>query len=125
MKEKKHKYLEDLLDEYFQLTEEIGELLASTEKTQKKFEQRLSNDKDFVYAIPDAEDLFKFHNQLKKNEDRKKEINEELSDVENSLKEFLSSLRGGKVSFERKDDNDKSKSTYTFSLEGDAIVLNK
>ena len=125
MKEKRHKYLEDLLTEYIELTDEQNELKMSVEKAQNKFNQHLSEDKNTTYKYADAEDLFKFHNQARKYEDRKKEISEELSDIENSLKEFLLSLQGAKISFDRKDDNDKSKSTYTFSMDGDSVKCDR
>lgn len=125
MKEKKHKYVEDLFDEYIQLTDEQIEIPVLIEKAQKKFDQHLSPDKNITYKYTDAEDLFKFHNQIRKYEDRKKEINDELAEVENSLKEFLTSLQGAKISYEKKDDNDKSKSTYLFWLEGDQVKCNR
>lgn len=125
MKEKKHKYLEDLFDEYIQLTDEQIEIPLLIEKVQKKFYQHLSDEKNITYKFSDAEDLFKFHSQIGKYEDRKKEIDDELVDVENSLKDFLLSLQDGKISYERKDDNDKSKSTYLFWLEGETVKCNR
>lgn len=125
MKEKKHKYLEDLLDEYIQLTEEKIEIPLHIEKAQKKFNQHLSEDKNVIYKSSDAEDLFKYHHQVMKYEERKKEIFDELAEVENSIKEFLRLLQGGKISYEKKDDNDKSKNTFIFWLEGDELKSNR
>lgn len=125
MKEKKHKYLEDLFDEYIQLTDEQIEIPLCIEKAQKKFDQHLSPQKESTYKHSDAEDLFKYHTQIKKHEERKKEVGDELAETENSIKEFLTSLQGSKISYERKDDNDKSKNTYLFWLEGDQVKTNR
>src|SRR3954462_9807738 len=120
MKDKRHKYLEDLLDEHIELTDEQIEIPLLLEKAQRKFDQHLSEEKDFTYKSPEAEHLFKYHNQLRKFEERKKEIGDELVELENSIKEFLAALKGGKVSYERKDD-DKSKNTFVFWLEGEVL----
>src|SRR3954451_18921541 len=125
MREKKHKYLEDLLDEYIQLTDEQVEIPILIEKAQKKFDQHLSEDKEATYKSSDAEDLFKHFNQVRKHQERKQELIDEIAEAENSLKEFLLTLQGGKVSYERKDDNDKSKNTFVFSLEGNELKSNR
>lgn len=125
MKDKKHKYLEDLFDEYIAMTDEQIEIPVLIEKAQKKFDQHLSEKKTDTYKYSDAEDLFKHHSQIKKYEERKKEIGDELAETESMLKEFLTSLQGGKISYERKDDNDKSKSTYLFWMEGDIVKCNR
>lgn len=125
MKEKKHKYLEDLLDEHICLSDEQIEIPLLMEKAQKKFDQHLSPQKEITYKHADAEDLFKFHNQIRKHEERKKEVADELAEIENLLKEFLTSLQGGKISYEKKDDNDKSKNTYLFWLESDQVKCNR
>ncbi len=125
MKEKKHKYVEDLFDEYIQLTDEQIEIPLIIEKAQKKFDQHLSQESEITYKSTDAEDLFKYHNQVRKYEERKKEIGDELAEVENSIREFLMTLQGGKISYERKDDNDKSKNTYIFWLEGEQLKCNR
>ena len=125
MKEKKHKYVEDLFDEYIHLSDEQIELPLFIEKAQKKFDQHLSTENDITYKSSDAEDLFKFHSQIRKYEERRKEVNEELAEVENTLKEFFRTLRGGKISYERKDENDKSKNTYVFWLDDDQVKCNR
>lgn len=125
MKEKKHKYLTDLFDEYIELMDEQIEIPVLVEKMQKKFDQHLSQESEVTYKSSDAEDLFKYHNQIKKYEERKKEVADELAELENLLKDFLTPLQGGKISYERKDDNDKSKNTYLFWLEGDRVNCNR
>ncbi len=125
MKAKKNKYAEDLFDEYICLSDEQIEIPLFIEKVQKKFDQHLSQDKNITYKSADAEELFKFHNQIKKYEERRKEVDEELVGAENTLKEFLKSLQGGKISYEKKDDNDKSKITYLFWLEGEKVMCNR
>jgi hypothetical protein len=93
---------------------------AVIEKAEKKFNQYLSDEPNVVYKQADAEDLYKAHTVLKKHEERKNLINEELAEVEESIKSFLRSLNGGKVSYERKDD-DKTKVSYLFFLEGEHL----
>ncbi|MDB5249084.1 MAG: hypothetical protein JWQ40_3478 [Segetibacter sp.] len=125
MKDKKHKYLEDLLDEYIDLQDEQIEIPALVEKAQKKFSQYVSSDTDAIYKHSDAEDLYKVYITIKKHEERKAEIHAELTEVEEVLKGFLTSLKGGKVSYEKKDDNDKSKVTFLFWLEDDQVKCNR
>lgn len=125
MKEKKHKYVEDLFDEYIQLSDEQIEIPLFIEKSQKKFDQYLAPEKNITYKSADADNLFKFHNQIRKYEERRKEVEEELAGVENTLKEFLKSLQGGKISYEKRDDNDKSKITYLFWLEDEKVKCNR
>ena len=124
MKEKKHKHLDDLFDEYICLLDEQIEIPLLIEKAQKKFDLHLSAERPDTYKSADAQDLFKYHNQIKKYEERKKEAADELAEVENLLKEFLTSLHGGKISYE-KSDNDKSKNTYLFWLEGEQVKCNR
>jgi hypothetical protein len=125
MKDKKHKYLEDLLDEYIDLQDEQLEIPVLIEKAQKKFGQYVSSDTDPIYKHSDAEDLYKVYMTIKKHEERKNEISEELAEVEDLLKGFLTSLNGGKVSYEKRDDNDKSKITFLFWLEDGQVKCNR
>ena len=125
MKDKKHKYLEDLLDEYIDLQDELIEIPLLIEKSQKKFGQYLSSDVDPVYQLDDAQDLYKAYLTIKKYEERKNEINDELAEVEGILKGFLTSLGEGKISYEKRDDSDKSKTTFLFWLEDDKIISNR
>ena len=125
MKEKKNKHLEDIFEEYLELQDEQIEIPLLIEKAQKKFGQLTSSEQNPVYRHSEAEDLFKAYLTLKKHEDRKAEINEELREVEETLKGFLATLRGGKVSYEKKDDNDKSKLTFLFWLEDDMVKCNR
>lgn len=125
MKEKKHKYIEDLLDQYFQLSDEQIEIPLLIERAKKKFDQHLSPQKDTTYIHSEAGNLFKFHIQVKKYEERKKEVGDELSEVENLIKDFLLTLQGGKISYKKKDDNNKSKNIYLFWMEGDKVKCNR
>lgn len=124
MKEKKHKHLDDLFDEYIYLSDEQIEIPLFIEKAQKKFDLHLSAEKSDTYKSADAQDLFKYHNQIKKHEERKKQAADELAEVESLLKDFLTSLNGAKISYE-KSDHDKSKNTYLFWLEGDQVKCNR
>jgi hypothetical protein len=125
VKDKKYKYLEDILDEYINLHDELIEIPLLIEKSQKKFGQFLSADPDPVYKLDDAQELYKAHLSIRKHDDRKNEINEELAEVEGILKGFLSSLNNGRISYEKKDDNDKSKITFLFWLEDDKVKSNR
>ena len=125
MKDKKYKYLEDLLVEYIQLQDEQIEIPLLIEKAQKKFSQYLSTEPNPDYKQSDAEDLYKVHGVLNKLEERKNELVQELAEVEYLLKVFLATLNGGKVSYERKDDNDKSKVTFLFWLQDGQVQSNR
>lgn len=125
MKDKKHKYLEDLADEYIALQEEQAEILQSIEKAEKKFRQYLSPEPGPVYKMPEAEDLYKAHMAVKKQEERKSEVASDLAEVEDLLRLFLGAISGGKVSYEKKDDNDKSKITYLFWVENNQVKFLK
>ncbi len=125
MKDKKYKYIEDVIDDYIQLLDEQIEIPLLIEKAQKKFSQNLSSEDGNIYTPVQAEYLFKYHSQVKKLEERKNELNQELSEVEGLIKEFLMSLNGGKISYEKKDDNDKSKITFLFWVEDGKVMCNR
>ncbi len=125
MKDKKYKYLEDAIDDYILLSDEQIEIPVLLEKAQKKFSQNLSSEDGNIYTPAQAEYLFKYHSQVKKLEERKNELSQELSEVEGLIKEFLMSLNGGKISYEKKDDNDKSKITFLFWVEDGKVMCNR
>lgn len=125
MKDKKHKYLEDLFDEYIDLHEEQLQIPMLIEKAQKKFDNHLSQDEENIYKYSEAEDLYRLFQSLKKFEDRRFEIREELSDLEVLIKGFLTVLNGGKISYDRKDEHEKSKVSYLFWLEGEQVKCNR
>ena len=60
----------------------------------------------------------------KKYEQRKAELNDEIAGVEHTLKDFLSFLKGGKITYEKKND-DKSKTTFLFWLEDGKVMCNR
>jgi hypothetical protein len=125
MKDKKYKYIEDVIDDYIQLLDEQIEIPLLIEKAQKKFHQNISPENDVIYTPAQAEHLFKYHSQVRKLEERKNEISEELSEVENFIREFISSLNGGKISYEKKDDTDKTKITFLFWVEDNKVMCNR
>ncbi len=125
MKLKKHVLFKDVIDGYICLLDEQIELPILIQKANEKFNQHLSDDTSTAYKPGEAEDMFKNFMQVKKHEERKTELDDELADTEKTLKEFLSLLKGGKVTYEKKDDNSKSKVTYLFWLEGDKIMSNR
>ncbi len=125
MKDKKYKYIEDAIDDYIQLLDEQIEIPLLIEKAQKKFHQHMSSETGIIYTPAQAEYLFKYHSQVRKLEERKNEISGELSEVESLLREFILSLNGGKISYEKKDDTDKSKITFLFWVEDNKVMCNR
>ncbi len=45
--------------------------------------------------------------------------------MEDLLREFILSLNGGKISYEKKDDSDKSKITFLFWVEDNKVNCNR
>jgi hypothetical protein len=125
MRGKKYKYVEDLLDDYIQLVDEQIEQSLSFEKIQKKISLQVTPGNTIIYKPSEAEHLFKLFNQLAKLQERKLELVEEITETEGQLKEFLTILGGGKISYEKKDDNDKSKQTFLFWLEDGIVKCNR
>jgi hypothetical protein len=125
MKVKKYKYLEDVIDDYILLSDEQIEIPVLIEKAQKKFHQNISSENDVIYTPAQAEYLFKYHSQVRKLEERKNELSEELAEVESLIREFILSLNGGKISYEKKDDTDKSKITFLFWVEDNKVMCNR
>jgi seryl-tRNA synthetase len=116
MKDKKYKYLGDLIEEYIDLTNEQKEIPQLIDKARSKYDEFTKENNGTVIDAADAQEVFKSFSQLKKYDERKKEIEEELNDVETQLKEFLHFFTGRKVSYEKKDDN-KIRTTFLFSLQ--------
>lgn len=125
MNPKKYKHLEDVFDDYISLSDEQIEITILIQKAHEKFHQHLSDDTSNIYKLKETEDMFKVFMQIKKYEERKTEINDEKMDIENILKEFLFSLKGGKIAYEKKDDAGKSKITFLFWLEDGKIMSNR
>ena len=103
LKEKKYKYIEDVLEEYILLQEEKVELFSSIEKGKRKHESLLSEIEDTVIKTDDAEDLFKLYTQVKKIEEKLAETEEELREVEDVLRSFLKTIPEHQLAYERKD----------------------
>ncbi|MDQ2720987.1 MAG: hypothetical protein M3Z26_14670 [Bacteroidota bacterium] len=122
---KKFKHIEDVLDDYISLLDEEKELPILIQKVHDKLKQHLSDDSTIPYKPKETEDMFRIFIQIKKYEERKTELGDEKIEVENILKEFISLLNGSKISYEKKDDNDKSKSTFLFWLQDGNITSNR
>jgi len=73
----------------------------------------------------EAEDFFKLFNQEKKIEERATEIETELREIEELLKQFLQYLEGQKFTYEKKDEVEKTKMTHLFWLENGQIKSNR
>ncbi|MEO6452990.1 MAG: hypothetical protein ABIN97_02905 [Ginsengibacter sp.] len=125
MKPKKYKHIENVIDEYISLLDEQIEMPVLVEKTKEKYNQHMADHTSYVYKPGETEGMFKIFTQIKKHEERKAELNVEIAEAETTLKEFLSFLKGGKISYEKKDDNNKSKITFLFWLENDKIMSNR
>lgn len=125
LKEKRYKYIEDVVEDYIRLQDEKIELPLLAEKFKKKQDVLFSEISTTVIPTDEAEDLFKAYSQIKKSEERLEEANEELKEVEEILKGFLASIPDHQLSYERKDDNEKMKITHLFWLEDGAIKSNR
>jgi cobalamin-dependent methionine synthase I len=124
MKDKRYKYVEDVIEDYIELTDEQIEIPLLITKAKEKFEALKLDLNGNTIAQDDAEGAFKIYTQLKKHEERKNEVNQELAEVETILKEFLDFLNNSKLSYEKKDDN-KNKHTFLFWLEDGQIKSNR
>jgi hypothetical protein len=125
MKEKKYKYVEDVMEDYLQLIDEQIEIPLTIAQAREKQISLMDDVTGNVLKKGDAEDVFKVFMQLKKTEERKAEIQMELTELEDLLKEFLHYINGNKLSYERKDELDKQKVTYLFWLEEGVIKCNR
>ena len=125
MKTKKLKHIEDLIDEYIDLLDEQNDIPRLMEKANEKYDQHLSEHNAYVYKAGETDDLFKIFIQIKKHEERKVELNDKIAEVESALKDFLSFLKGGKIAYEKKNDTDKSKTTFLFWLEDGKVMCNR
>jgi len=119
MKDKKYKYLEDLIEDYLALKSEREDAAAYESKMIDKYNSFLK-DQESQLKDDDAQHAFKTYHQLKKAEENKKELEDELMEVEGIFIDFLKSLHSKRISYESKDDN-KNKTTYLFWLEGDLL----
>jgi signal transduction histidine kinase len=124
MKDKRYKYVEDVIEDYIELTEEQIQIPLLIEKAREKYEALDLKEKGSIIPQDDAEDAFKIFMQLKKYEERKEEVTGELAEVEAILKEFISFLKGNKILYEKKDDN-KNKLTFLFWVEEDQLKCNR
>lgn len=122
---KRHKYAEDLLEDYLSLIEEATEINALIKETKENERTLMNEQKDNVLKKRELEDFYRVFNLAKKYEERKSEIQEEIWELETTIKQFLHFTEGRKISLERKDDADKAKHTYVFWLENEQIICNK
>jgi len=123
MKTKRPKHIDDVIDEYVDLLDEQIELPVLIEKANEKYNQHVI-DHNYVYKQGETDNLFKIFTQIKKYEERRFHLNNEIAEVENTLKDFLSFLKGGKIAYEKKND-DKSKATFLFWLEDGKVMCNR
>jgi hypothetical protein len=124
MKDRKHKYLEDLVEEYMALTEELEQIPVLIEKVVNNYKDYSKKHTSTIISADEGQYAFKVYNQLKKHNERKKEVEQELAEIEALLKDFLQFFEGHTISFEKKDDN-KAKVTFLLSLENGELRCNK
>ena len=126
MKVKKFKHIEDVIDVYIALLDQQIEIPVLIEKANEKYNQHVNGDNNSnVYKPGETEDLFRIFMQVKKYEERKAQLDTEIAEAENTLKDFLTFLKGGKIAYEKKDDNSKSKITFLFWLEDGKVMCNR
>ena len=126
MKIKKFKHIEDVIDVYIALLDQQIEIPVLIEKANEKYNQHVNGDNNSnVYKPGETEDLFRIFLQVKKYEERKAQLDTEIAEAENTLKDFLTFLKGGKIAYEKKDDNSKSKITFLFWLEDGKVMCNR
>ena len=125
MKVKKIKHIEEVIDVYMTLLDEQIEIPVLIEKANEKYNQHVTDNNSYVYKPGETENLFKIFMQIKKHEQRKAQIDTEIAEAESALKDFLAFLKGGKIAFEKKDDNSKSRITFLFWLEDGKVMCNR
>lgn len=125
MKEKKYKYYEDLIEEYLFLSDESTEIATLIEKNKEKLNSTIAGKAGVVLKSGDANDAYKLFLQNNKYTDRKEEIEGELKEIQDTLKDFLKFLDGAQLAYKERDDEDKRKTTYNFWIEEDTIKTNR
>jgi DNA polymerase III gamma/tau subunit len=124
-KEKRYKYVEDVIEDYLNLLDETNELPLSLKKVKDKFSALKEDLNGDVLDKEDAEDFFKLFNQERKIEEQKMELAQELAEVQDIFKQFLSYVDGHQITYEKKDEVEKSKITYLFWIENGEIKFNR
>jgi len=125
IKEKRYKYIEDVVEDYLYLVDERVEIPFAVKKIKDKYSSLKEEYEGKVLDKEEAEDFFKLFNQEKKIEERATEIETELREIEELLKQFLQYLEGQKFTYEKKDEVEKTKMTHLFWLENGQIKSNR
>jgi len=125
MKEKSYKKIEDVVEDYLRLTDERIEIPLAISAAKEKQISLLDGLNGNVLKKGEAENLFKVYMQIRKSEERQLEILGELSEVEFTLREFLSFVEGNQLAYEKRDEVEKQKITYQFWLENGVIKCNR
>jgi ribosomal protein L11 methylase PrmA len=125
LKEKRYKYIEDVVEDYLYLVDERVEIPFAVKKIKDKYSSLKEEYEGKVLDKEEAEDFFKLFNQEKKIEERATEVETELREIEELLKQFLQYLEGQKFTYEKKDEVEKTKMTHLFWLENGQIKSNR
>ncbi len=124
MKDRRYKNIEDLIEDYLQLLDEQTELPVLLAKCEEKYNAFLQDNAQEIIKTNDAQEGFKIFGQIKKNKDRYQELQSEIVEMEGYLKEFLFTISGKQLSFEKKDDN-KTKVTILFWIQDGQLQSKK
>lgn len=122
---KKYKHIEDVIEDYLQLKNELAEIPLVYDKLHEKvLKLNESRDSSGTFPVDEAQDYYKIFAQQHKVDEREEELKSEFSEVESILKAFLGFI-SGKVEYARKEDHEKTKVTYLFWLDDDQIRSNR
>lgn len=123
---KKYKHINEAIEEYLRLSDEELELPLSIKKAIEKYNLHKEEHNTSTYDPRETDKMFKIFTNLRKYEERKAEVAEEFAEVEKALHDFLSFLKGGKISYETKSSNSRDKKiTYLFWLQDDKVQCNR
>jgi hypothetical protein len=124
-KDKRYKYVEELIEDYMRLTDEQIELPLLLAKAEEKHISLQSDWNGTVIKKGEVEDAYKVFLQIRKLEERRIAVQAEYAEVELLFRQFLTFLNDHQLSYEKKDDTEKTKITYLFWLEGGHIKCNR
>lgn len=126
MKERKNKHIDDVIEDYLTLTAEQLEVPLLISKALEKSDANKEEQSTKTYTPSETDKMYKLFSHVQEHEARQKEISEELAEVEKLLYDFLTFLKGGKISYKKKGDTHKAKSiTYEFWLDDGRILCNR
>ena len=125
MKERKFKHVNEAIEDYLRLSDEELEMPVLVKKAHEKYIEH-KEENNSTYTPAETDKMFRIFTQIKKYDERKADIKEELMAVEKTLHDFLTFLKGGKISYEKKGETSKAKKiTYLFWLKDGKVECNR